>query len=242
MERNLTYFLSDVHLGLNYKNPARREERFVDFLNGIPAENTQALYLLGDIWDFWYEYEDVVPRGYVRVFAALTRLMDGGVKVFFIPGNHDIWCYSYFESLGMVKLAQPFFVTINGKRFCVGHGDGLGKGMLKYKALKKIFYSPFLQRMFSTLHPYIAFKIARSWSEGSRLAKGESYLFRGHEEPLYRWADGCKERADWYIFGHYHCHYEAALPSGGSLCLLRDWTEKANWYVFNGQELRYESR
>lgn len=239
MARNLTYFTSDVHLGLDHKDPARREERFVTFLRSIPAEQTEALYLLGDIWDFWYEYDDVVPRGYVRVFAALLDLMDAGVKVYFFRGNHDIWTYSYFESLGMVRLDQPHFVTIAGKRFCLGHGDGLGKGMLGYKLLQWIFHNRTLQRLFSTLHPHLAFGLGNRWSRGSRLAKGETYRFRGAEEPLYQYLDGMKARADYYIFGHYHSHFEGDLPHGGRLLLTRDWMDRSNWYVFDGETVTY---
>ena len=101
MHRHLTYFASDVHLGLQVSDPAGREARFVAFLKAIPAAETEALYLLGDVWDFWYEYRDVVPKGYVRVFGALTDLMDAGVKVYFFPGNHDIWTYRYFGELGI---------------------------------------------------------------------------------------------------------------------------------------------
>ena len=103
-ERNLIYFVADVHLGLRLRDPAEREARFIDFLKGLPVESMRALYLLGDIWDFWYEYRDVVPKGYVRIFGTLADLMDAGVKVYFCPGNHDIWAYRYFEELGMVKI------------------------------------------------------------------------------------------------------------------------------------------
>ena len=95
-ERDLTFFASDVHLGLNVADPAAREARFVAFLRSIPATRTKALYLLGDIWDFWYEYKHVVPKGYVKVFAAITDLIESGVDVYFFPGNHDIWVYHYF--------------------------------------------------------------------------------------------------------------------------------------------------
>ena len=106
-DRNLTFFVSDVHLGLDVKDPVDREARFVSFLNSIPLQRTESLYMLGDIWDFWYEYHDVVPKGYVRVFAALMNLMDAGVKVYFFQGNHDIWCYHYFEDMGIRILKQP---------------------------------------------------------------------------------------------------------------------------------------
>ena len=134
--RHLTYFVSDVHLGLEVGNPALRERRFVKFLRDIPAEETESLYLLGDIWDFWYEYRDVVPKGYVQVFAALTDLIAAGVKVYFFEGNHDMWSFGYFEQLGMVRCAQPYPVTIGSRRFCLGHGDGLGPGMYGYKLMR----------------------------------------------------------------------------------------------------------
>ena len=109
-DRTLTYFVSDVHLGLDVKDPEDRERRFVKFLRSIPPERTEALYMLGDIWDFWYEYRDVVPKGYVRVFSTLMDLMDAGVKVYFFQGNHDIWCYWYFKELGMQILQQPYYI------------------------------------------------------------------------------------------------------------------------------------
>ena len=125
-ERKLVYFVSDVHLGLRTVDPAEREARFIAFLKGLPAQEMRALYLLGDIWDFWYEYRDVIPREGARVVAALIGLMDAGVEVWFCPGNHDIWTYSYFEQLGMHRFEQPYYVTLDGKDFCLGHGDLLG--------------------------------------------------------------------------------------------------------------------
>ena len=128
--RNLTYFVSDVHLGLDVKNPADREARFVSFLQSIPKDKTEALYMLGDIWDFWYEYHDVVPKGYVRVFASLMDLMDAGVKVYFFQGNHDIWCYHYFQDMGIIILQQPYVVNIAGKVFwkLLSHWNSPTKG------------------------------------------------------------------------------------------------------------------
>lgn len=142
-----TYFLSDVHLGLQVADPAARERRFADFLLSLP-EDTEAVYLLGDIWDFWYEYRDVVPKGYIRVFSALQQLMDRGVNVYFFTGNHDIWAYSYFEELGMKRLVQPCVVDIAGKKFCLGHGDGLGGAPLGYRIIRSIFHCRPLQVLF----------------------------------------------------------------------------------------------
>ena len=230
MPRHFTYFVSDVHLGLQVADPAGREARFVSFLKGIPAAETEALYLLGDIWDFWYEYRDVVPRGYIRVFAALQALMDAGVKVFFFQGNHDIWTYRYFEELGMVRCAQPYVTTIGGYRFCLGHGDGLGPGMLGYKLMRRGFHNRFLQACFSALHPWIAFRLGSGWSRRSRLGKSVGYTFKGEEEPLYQYCASFPEPVDYFIFGHYHCAVD--LPVGAArLLIMQDWITVSNWIV-----------
>ena len=183
MSNTRTYFVSDVHLGLQVADPAGREARFVDFLRGLP-EDTGALYLLGDIWDFWYEYRDVVPKGYVRVFAALQDLMDRGVKVYFFQGNHDVWTYSYFEELGMIRLTQPAVVEIAGKKFCLGHGDGLGPVPRGYRFLRSLFHNRIVQAMFSMLHPWLAFRFGNGWSKENRLARKEEYVFKGDRKSV----------------------------------------------------------
>ena len=238
MKRNLTYFVSDVHLGLQVADPAAREERFVSFLKGLPQE-TVALYMLGDIWDFWYEYRDVVPKGYVRVFAALMDLMDRGVDVYFFPGNHDIWTYSYFESMGMKRLSQPCRVEISGKVFCLGHGDGLGPTPFGYRVIKTIFNCRFLQALFSLLHPWIAYRIGNVWSKHSRLSHREQYEFRGEEEPLYKFAAEYQKenKVDYYIFGHYHSAADTEIPGGARLLLLKDWISSSPYICFDGSEL-----
>lgn len=222
-QRKLTYFASDVHLGLLAGDPVDRESRFVHFLKSIPTEETESLYLLGDIWDFWYEYRDVVPKGYVRVFAAIMDLIDKGVNVFFFPGNHDIWCYNYFEELGMIKLHQPVFVTIGNKKFCLGHGDGLGPGHMWYKFMRWCFYRKTLQRLFSMLHPWFAFRLGQGWSKKSRVTrwkreknrkKSGKKNFRMEDSPLLVFAkDQLLERdIDYFIFGHYHRLVDIKLP------------------------------
>ena len=236
-ERKGVYFVSDVHLGLEVKDPADREARFVSFLRGIPKDTTLALYLLGDIWDFWYEYRDVVPKGYVRVFAALMDLMDAGVKVYFFPGNHDIWCYGYFASMGITVVHdQPQLVEIGGKVFCIGHGDGLGPGLGGYKFMNSIFKCRFVQRLFSTLHPWIAFRLGNGWSRHSRLARNEEYVFKGAEEPLYKWALDFSERThvDCFIFGHLHAQVDLTLPTGARLIVMKDWMDLSQYWYFDG--------
>ena len=227
-----TYFVSDVHLGLQVGNPADRERRFADFLNGLPSD-TESVYLLGDIWDFWYEYRDVVPKGYIRVFAALTSLMDRGVKVYFFQGNHDVWTYSYFEELGMKRLEQPYVVEISGKKFCLGHGDGLGPVPFGYRFLRGIFHNRFLQFLFSMLHPWVAFSLGNGWSKHNRLTHDISYEFIGSEEPLYKFAEGfsTENRVDHFIFGHYHDDVRVTLPSGAELHVMKDWINASPYIV-----------
>ena len=242
-QKPLTYFVSDVHLGLQVADPAGREARFVSFLRGIPAEETEALYLLGDIWDFWYEYRDVVPKGYVKVFAALCDLMDRGVKVYFFQGNHDVWTYSYFEELGMIRLEQPCLVEIAGKRFCIGHGDGLGPVPFGYRFLRSIFHCRLLQILFSMLHPWLAFRFGNGWSKENRLARKEEYVFKGESEPLYKFAvDFARtHEVDHFIFGHYHVAVSMILPSGASFNILKDWIDGSPYICFDGEKLTCES-
>lgn len=234
--RQLTYFVSDVHLGLQVADPVARERRFADFLNNLPQE-TSALYLLGDIWDFWYEYRDVVPKGYVRVFAALQNLIDRGVKVYFFQGNHDVWTYKYFEELGLIRLEQPALVKIGDKVFCLGHGDGLGPVPMGYRFLRGVFHNRVLQFLFSLLHPWIAFRLGNSWSKRNRLSRHEEYVFRGKDEPLYKFADqfSKENKVDYFVFGHYHSEVvDMKLPSGASLYILKDWIDGSPYLYFDG--------
>ena len=236
MKGRLTYFVSDVHLGLQVHDPAEREQRFVSFLNGLPQE-TEALYLMGDIWDFWYEYRDVVPKGYIRVFAALQSLMDRGVKVYFFQGNHDVWTYSYFEELGMIKLAQPALVEIAGKRFCLGHGDGLGDVPFGYRFLRGVFHCRILQILFSMLHPWFAYRLGNGWSRSNRLSHDKEYVFDGENEPLYKFAEdyAARKGVDYFVFGHYHADVCMNMASGAQFRILKDWLESSEYLCFDGE-------
>lgn len=245
--RDLNYFVADVHLGLQVLDPAEREKRFLTFLEGIPTEQTEALYLLGDIWDFWYEWKYTVPKGYVRIFAALLHLMDSGVKVYFFRGNHDIWCYSYFEELGMIRLDQPAFVNIGDKIFCLGHGDALGKTDLGFRFLRSIFHSRTAQKAFSALvHPTLAMELGNLWSNNNRL-KRPQYVWKGEEEPLYKYAQSIlRERpVDYFIFGHLHVDAQDVVftktssgPRTARLIILDSWLYKDSPFLFNSSDSR----
>ena len=194
--------------------------------------------MLGDIWDFWYEYRDLVPKGYVRVFSSLMDLMEAGVEVFFFQGNHDIWCYHYFEDMGIRILQQPYEVELGGKVFCLGHGDGLGPGDTGYKIMRWIFRNKLCQRMFSALiHPTIAFRLGNGWSKGNRVSRRGEYVFKGEAEPLYKFAldYSTAHHVDYFIFGHFHTSVDLTLPTGARLLLLKDWVrnQSSNWMVFD---------
>lgn len=236
--RRCVYFLSDVHLGLDVCDPGAREDRLARFLESVPAEETEALYLLGDVWDFWYEYRDVVPAGYARVFAALQSLISRGVEVHFFSGNHDIWCYRYFQSLGIKVHHCPELVSHSGKSFMLAHGDGLGPGMHVYKCMKAVFRSRITQWLFSTFVPVrLAFALGKGWSRHNRLARGERYVFKGESEPLYKWSAAIDPQPDYFVFGHLHCKVDMKMPSGAGLFVLGDWLDGSDVLCFDGESL-----
>ena len=236
MSRSLSYFASDVHLGLNVEDAPGREKRFVSFLRSIDPSQTENLFLLGDIFDFWYEYKYVVPKGFARVFAALQDLMDAGVKVCFVPGNHDVWTYHYFEDMGMKILPQPSVVEISGRKFCLAHGDCLGPVNRTVRILHGIFHSKFLQALFSTLHPRIAFGFGTAWSKSNRLKHTKAYAFRNEEEPIYKFAASFPEKVDYFVFGHFHVDVRLSMPDGAGFFILKDWFDATSYAVFDADK------
>lgn len=230
----LHYFISDVHLGLKGFNPLERERLFADFLLTIP-ENTAELYLLGDIFDFWYEYKYVIPRGLTRTLGALALLSDRGVKIYFINGNHDVWTYSYLQrELGIIILDELTVRDINGVKFCLAHGDEL-TGESSHIFLKKMFKNRFLQRAFSAIHPRWAFGLASRWSRHNRLNCGRNFEFRGNEDPLYGVAVEFEKReaVDYFIFGHMHTAGNNLTPKGAGFYILGEWIYGCDYLVYN---------
>ncbi|MDD3200851.1 MAG: UDP-2,3-diacylglucosamine diphosphatase [Bacteroidales bacterium] len=233
----LYYFVSDTHLGLDYKDNKDREKLFVSFLQSLP-QNTKALYLLGDIFDFWVEYKDVVPRGFVRVLGELAVLCDRGVEVYFFKGNHDYWTTDYLETeIGLKVVQEPYFITdIEGKRFCLGHGDGLGSHDLGYKLTSMLFRSKVCIFLLKMLHPRCVFNFARGWSLSRRKRYEGKYYFRGKEDNLYKFANefGKGKEIDFFIFGHLHSPAEIDIPSGGKMYILGGWIKGGYYLYFSG--------
>ena len=239
----MIYFAADVHLGLPAGDASEREARFVSWLKSINTPDTEALYLLGDIWDFWYEYRDVIPRVGIRVIAAVIGLLDSGVKVYYFPGNHDIWLYSFWQELGVQVLHQPYTAVLGGGRFLLGHGDGLGGAKPGYRFMLKVFHNRICQKLFSTIHPRLAFLFGTDWSRKNRRSHG-GYRFKGGAEPLYRFcaqqmADAATsgEPLDYCIFGHFHDSVDIMI-GGARLVVLKDWIDGGVHYAsWDGKSL-----
>ena len=231
------YFVSDVHLGAASGDPVARERRFVDFLKKVP-EDTTALFLLGDIFDFWVEYREVVPRGFTRVFGQLARLSDAGCKLYFFKGNHDWWGTDYFEKeFGATVISEPYkMFRLNGLSICLGHGDIPGCSDFGAKLIFKVFRNKFLIRMLMAMPSAWTVPLARKWSGASRKTGGFGHQFDGCNTDIYRFVNslGRTEDVDYYIFGHYHVPAAIDVESGGKLLLLGDWEKEEDYLYLSG--------
>ena len=234
------YFASDIHLGLSAMSPAdevAREKKVVRWLASI-GQDAQAVFLVGDIFDFWFEYNHVVPKGFVRFFGQLASMADHGISIYFFTGNHDLWMFRYLQSeLGATVFHKPVELVVNGTTFYVAHGDGLGPGDYGYKFLKVIFTSSIAQWLFKWLHPDIGVGMARLWSKSSRLAKSDKELkFFGDKEFLIRYArqKEAEKHRDFYIFGHRHIVTEYPLNERSVYINLGEWVNHFTYGVFDG--------
>lgn len=233
------FFVSDVHLGSISDTDGVREKNFVEFLRSIP-EGTRGLYMLGDIFDFWVEYRNVVPRGYVRVLGELARLADSGVELWLLCGNHDYWVTDYLEKEVGVHIVRDAWKVMNvgGMNICMGHGDGVGKHRLVTRFAFHFFRNRVCITLLKILHPYLIFQFAHIWSEKSR-AKHRNYTFRGENDPIYRFAleHSAANRTDAYVFGHLHSPAKMELPCGSKLYILDDWGRGANYLHLSGMKI-----
>jgi len=241
-EKGKIYFVSDVHLGapaLKHNN-REREQLFVQWLDFI-KKDVAGLYLMGDIFDFWYEYKKVVPRGFTRVLGRLADMADYGIPVHFFTGNHDLWAFDYLpKEIGLTVHRKEMVTQIEGKKFFLGHGDGLDPDDKGYLFLKNIFMNRKLQWFFSRLHPNFAFSLAHRWSESSRLSKiDQKEEFKVKNESMYKFAQNFleKEWIDYFIFGHRHQMANEELQNGARFILLGDWINNFSYGMFDGEKL-----
>ena len=240
MTKKKIYFASDVHLGLpNHKESLLREKLFVRWLDMIKKDASE-IYLLGDIFDFWYEYKRVVPRGFTRFLGKIAEITDSGVPVHFFTGNHDVWMFDYFpKELGVTVHRETIVREFDGKKFLIGHGDGLGKGDRGYKLLKWFFTNRVLQWLFARLHPNFALWFGNRWSVNSRYSKEISHKFRGEHELITKFARDTleKEHFDYFIFGHWHSPVIHNLKDNSDLMLLGDWIVNYTYGAWDGEKL-----
>ena len=241
MSNTKIYFASDQHFGApNQKDSFIREKIFLDWLCEIEKDVT-TLFLLGDLFDFWFEYEKVVPKGFVRILGKLASISDRGIPIYFFVGNHDLWMTDYFEKeLNIKVFHEPQFFSFNNKSFFIGHGDGKGPGDLGYKRMKKVFTSPFFQFLFKWLHPDIGVRIAQHLSIKNKLISGkEDIHFLGNDnEWLLQYSKRKLENQyfDYSVFGHRHLPLEIPLSDTSTYFNLGDWIHYFTYGVFDGEK------
>jgi UDP-2,3-diacylglucosamine hydrolase len=238
------YFVSDVHLGVpDRASSLERERRLVAWLDRA-AEDAAAIHLVGDLFDFWFEYRHAVPRGFVRILGKLAELSDRGIPLYAYTGNHDLWMFDYFPSeLGVPVFREPQSWTYGKDRFLVGHGDGIGPGDYGYKFIKRVFSNPLCQWAFARLHPNFGVGLALFWSRRSRMADaGKDDSFQAEQEPQVVYARQVLERESYryFLFGHRHCPVQYPLSPEASLVNLGDWMTHFSYAVYDGQSLRLE--
>lgn len=244
-EGKKVYFASDQHLGAPNDEESRiREKRFVAWLDEIKTD-AQVLFLLGDLFDFWYEYKQVVPRGFVRTLGKLAELADSGIQIYFFTGNHDLWMRDYLEKeIGIPVFRDRMHFKINDTKFFIAHGDGLGPGDKGYKRMKKLFTNKVAQFFFSLLHPDFAVWLGINTSRKNKLISGdEDVKFLGEENEwlaIYSKKKLEEEHFDYFVFGHRHMPMEIQVGENSTYLNLGDWVNHFTYAIFDGKKLSLE--
>jgi UDP-2,3-diacylglucosamine hydrolase len=234
------YFASDFHLGSpSHSKSLEREKKIVQWLDEIKAD-AEEIILLGDIFDFWFEYKHVVPKGFIRLFAKIASLKESGIKISIFTGNHDIWMFDYLEQeLDVVIYRKEEIRDYNGKKFFIAHGDGLGPGDHKFKFVKRFFTSKFCQQLFRWLHPDIGIGLALSWSKHSRNQNIKTGVVNYQGEDKEYLVQFAKEKVkteqfDYFIFGHRHLMLEIPINEQSTYYNVGDWLSSYSYGVFDG--------
>jgi UDP-2,3-diacylglucosamine hydrolase len=237
------YFLSDFHLGApNHKSSLNREKKIVSFLQTV-QQKAAAIFIVGDMFDFWFEYQQVVPKGYVRLLGKLAEITDSGIPVHFFVGNHDMWMRNYLKNELNINIHfEPQRFEWSDKKFFIGHGDGLGPGDHGYKLLKKVFRNRFCQFLFGFLHPYIGIGVANFFSRRSREKAGDAHEeFLGEDKEwliIFSKEVLQKEHFDFFIFGHRHLPMDIKLTKDSRYINLGDWVKYFTYAEFDGQTVQ----
>lgn len=240
------YFVSDAHLGVpNREKSLEREKLLVQWLDEIKTDATE-IFVVGDLFDFWFEYKHAVPRGYVRVLGKLAEIADSGIPITFFTGNHDMWIFDYVPTeIGAKLYREPIVREWNGKRFLIGHGDGLGPGDYGYKFIKKVFANKICQWLFARLHPNFGIGLANYFSRSSRAKTGgDDAKFMGVEnEWLVQYCNQVleKESIDYFVFGHRHLPLDIKLKEKSRYINLGDWLQYFTYGFFDGTEMHLKA-
>jgi len=233
------YFASDFHLGVPDEQSSREREHAVVRWLDMVKEDAKEIYLVGDIFDFWFEYAKVIPKGFVRLQGKIAELVDAGIPVYFFTGNHDMWMFDYFEKELGVKIYRENIVRENfGMKVMIGHGDGLGPGDYSYKFLKKVFASKICQWLFARIHPNLGLWIADKWSRSSRIANDSKEQYLGEKQEwlaIYAKEILAKEHFDYFIFGHRHLPLEIKLNDKSIYINLGEWVHHRTYAKWNDQ-------
>ena len=239
MKKNKIYFASDFHLGRpTLKESHDRERLIILWLDEI-KKDAKSIYLLGDIFDFWFEYKKVVPKGFVRVLGKLAELNDCGINIHLFTGNHDMWMKDYLKNeIGLQINYTSAIIQEQSKKLFIGHGDGLGNGDYFYKFLKKIFTAKICRWAFARLHPNFAISIAHAWSNNSRNRKKDDYVSDNKELLLtYCKKEQQKDPVDYYIFGHRHIPLEIVIDNVSKYVNIGDWISHNTYAVLSDGKL-----
>lgn len=267
-DRNKIYFLSDTHLGsawhqkkykkeevltlpsarisdggADYSREHEIERKLCRWLDMAKAD-AKAIFLLGDIFDYWFEYKYVVPRGYTRFLGKISELTDMGIEIHFFIGNHDIWIDDYFRNeCGMITHTQPLIKDFNGQKFFLAHGDGLGDDSRSFKILRSIFHNKFCRKLYGGIHPRWTMALAYSWSAHSRLSGGTPPYMGENKEHLVLFAKTHLKVApsiNYFIFGHRHIMLDLMLSQTSRIIILGDWIQYFSYGVFDGENFSLE--
>jgi UDP-2,3-diacylglucosamine hydrolase len=240
------YFASDFHLGFAASTSDKefnREKKIIRWLDSVETD-AQAVFLVGDIFDFWFEYKHAVPKGFIRFLGKIASITDRGIPVYFFVGNHDLWMFDYFpKELNIKIFTHPIELQINNTSVLVGHGDGLGPGDNFYKLLKLVFTNHFARWVFRLIHPDLGIGLAKSWSKSSRLKKiGSDEVFLGEKEFLVQY---CRKKEseshhDIYIFGHRHLPLNIEITKNSRYYNLGEWVHGCTYGVFDAEGFKLE--
>jgi UDP-2,3-diacylglucosamine hydrolase len=240
------YFASDFHLGVpDHAGSLERERKVIKWLDSV-RHDAHTVFLLGDIFDFWFEYKHAIPKGFIRLQGKLAEMRDQGIDIIFFTGNHDMWMFDYFpKELGIPIYREPVEFLVGSQKLLVGHGDGLGSGERSYKVLKAFFNSSVCQWLFARLHPNLGMTIATYWSRQSRInnMKREETFNGSENEYLFVWCSENEKKShhDFYIFGHRHLPLDLQVGERSRYINTGEWVHRPTFAVYDGKQLMLKS-